>query len=152
MSISPRLLIAAGLVALFVAIPLVYIFIRAIGAEPAAWQRLSQTRIWKLLGNTLLLVVAVTSGALFTGVSMAWLTERTDLLGRKILRWMLAMRLRFLHILAALCILRCSVRAEELFHNFLTTFLVSLFPHPARSAFGAQRSFSLCSRFRMSIF
>jgi iron(III) transport system permease protein len=93
MSISHRLLIAAGLVALFVAIPLVYIFIRAIGAEPEAWQRLSQTRIWKLLGNTLLLVVAVTSGALFTGVSMAWLTERTDLPGRKILRWMLAMPL-----------------------------------------------------------
>jgi iron(III) transport system permease protein len=93
MSISPRLLIAAGLVALFVAIPLVYIFVRAIGAEPEAWQRLSQTRIWKLLGNTLLLVTAVTSGALFTGVSMAWLTERTDLPGRKILRWMLAMPL-----------------------------------------------------------
>lgn len=93
LSISPRLLIAAGLVALFVAIPLVYIFVRAIGAEPEAWQRLLQTRIWKLLGNTLLLVVAVTSGALLTGVSMAWLTERTDLPGRKILRWMLAMPL-----------------------------------------------------------
>jgi iron(III) transport system permease protein len=93
MAISPRLLIAAGLVALFVAIPLVYIFVRAIGAEPEAWQRLLQTRIWKLLGNTLLLVVAVTSGALLTGVSTAWLTERTDLPGRKILRWMLAMPL-----------------------------------------------------------
>jgi len=92
-SISPRLLIAAGLVALFVAIPLVYIFIRAISAEPQAWQRLLQTRIWKLLGNTLLLVAAVTSGALVTGVSMAWLTERTDLAGRKIFRWMLALPL-----------------------------------------------------------
>jgi iron(III) transport system permease protein len=92
-SISPRLAIAAGLVTLFVAIPLVYIFIRAFGAEAESWQRLLQTRIWKLLGNTLLLVVAVTSGALFTGVSMAWLTERTDLPGRKIFRWMLAMPL-----------------------------------------------------------
>jgi iron(III) transport system permease protein len=91
--ISPRLAIAAGLVALFVAVPLVYIFIRALGAEPEAWQRLFQTRIWKLLGNTLLLVVAVTSGALLTGVSMAWFTERTDLPGRKIFRWMLAMPL-----------------------------------------------------------
>jgi len=93
MSISPRLLIAAGLVALFVAIPLVYIFIRALGADAEAWQRLLQTRIWKLLGNTLLLVVAVTGGALLTGVSMAWLTERTDLPGKKIFRWMLAMPL-----------------------------------------------------------
>lgn len=91
--ISPRLVIAAGLVALFVAIPLIYIFVRALGAEPEAWQRLLQTRIWKLLGNTLLLLVGVTSGAILTGVSMAWLTERTDLPGRKIFRWMLALPL-----------------------------------------------------------
>jgi iron(III) transport system permease protein len=91
--ISPRLAIAAGLVALFVAVPLVYIFFRALGAETEAWQRLFQTRIWKLLGNTLLLVVAVTSGALLTGVSMAWFTERTDLPGRNIFRWLLAMPL-----------------------------------------------------------
>lgn len=78
---------------LFVGIPLAYIFIRALGAEPEAWQRLFQTRIWKLLGNTLILVLAVTSGALITGISMAWLTERTDLPGQKIFRWMLAMPL-----------------------------------------------------------
>jgi iron(III) transport system permease protein len=92
-SISPRLLIAAGLVALFVAVPLVYIFIRAVTAEPEAWIRLMQTRIWKLFGNTLALVAAVTVGAMLTGVTMAWLTERTDLPGRKIFRWMLAMPL-----------------------------------------------------------
>lgn len=79
--------------ALFVAIPLVYIFLRALSAESDAWLRLFQSRLWKLLGNTLLLVVAVTGGALLTGVSMAWLTERTDLPGRKILRWMLALPL-----------------------------------------------------------
>jgi iron(III) transport system permease protein len=92
-SISPRLLIAAGLVALFVAVPLVYIFIRAVTAEPEAWIRLIQARIWKLFGNTLALVAAVTVGAMLTGVTMAWLTERTDLPGRKIFRWMLAMPL-----------------------------------------------------------
>ncbi|HLA97051.1 MAG TPA: iron ABC transporter permease [Anaerolineales bacterium] len=90
---SPRLIMAAGLVALFVAVPLVYIFIRAVAAEPEAWQRLLQTRLWKLLGNTLILALAVTSGALATGVSMAWLTERTDLPGRGIFRWMLALPL-----------------------------------------------------------
>jgi iron(III) transport system permease protein len=91
--ISPRLAIAAGLVALFVAVPLVYIFIRALGAEPEAWQRLFQTRIWKAAWQHTSAVFAVTSGALLTGVSMAWLTERTDLPGRKIFRWMLAMPL-----------------------------------------------------------
>lgn len=88
-----RLWLATGLVALFVAIPLVYVFIRALGAEPQAWERLLQARIWVLLGNTLLLVVAVTGGALLTGVSMAWLTERTNLPGRNLFRWMLAMPL-----------------------------------------------------------
>ena len=83
----------AVLVALFVAVPVVYIFIRAAGADITDWQRLLQTRIWMLLGNTLLLVAAVTSGALVIGVSMAWLTERTDLPGRKILRWMFALPL-----------------------------------------------------------
>jgi len=90
---SPRLALAAGGVALFVAIPLVYIMVRALGAEPEAWARLLQTRIWTLLGNTLLLVAAVTGGALVTGTSMAWLTERSDLPGRKIFRWLLAMPL-----------------------------------------------------------
>ncbi len=83
----------AGLVALFVAIPVVYIFVRAAGADLDDWQRLLQARLWKLLGNTLLLVAAVTGGTLLIGVSMAWLTERTDLPGRKILRWMFAMPL-----------------------------------------------------------
>ena len=91
--ISPRLALASGLVALFVAVPLVYIFIRALSAEPEAWGRLFQARIWKLFGNTLALVAAVTGGALLTGVSMAWLTERTDLPGRRLFRWMLAMPL-----------------------------------------------------------
>jgi iron(III) transport system permease protein len=91
--VSPRLAVAAGLVALFVAIPLAYIFMRAIGAGPETWQRLLQARLWKLLANTLLLTGAVTSGALLTGVSMAWLTERTDLPGRQVFRWMLALPL-----------------------------------------------------------
>lgn len=91
--ISPRLALAAGLVALFVAIPLIYIFIRAVTAEPEAWARLFQERIWKLFANTLGLVAAVTAGAMLTGVTMAFLTERTDLPGKKIFRWMLAMPL-----------------------------------------------------------
>ena len=70
--ISLRLAIAAGLVVIFVAVPLAYIFIRAWGAETEAWQRLFQARIWKLMGNTLLLAGTVTAGALITGVSMAW--------------------------------------------------------------------------------
>ncbi len=90
---SLRLMVAAGLVALFVSIPLVYLFVRAAGADPADWQRLLQARLWKLLGNTLTLALLVTSGTTLLGVSLAWFTERTDLPGRKLLRWMLAMPL-----------------------------------------------------------
>ncbi|RPI86917.1 MAG: iron ABC transporter permease [Chloroflexi bacterium] len=91
--INPRLILAAGLVALFVAIPLIYIFARALSAETEAWERLLQSRLWELLGNTLALGFVVTGGALLTGVGMAWLTERTDLPGRKLFRWMLALPL-----------------------------------------------------------
>lgn len=90
---SPRLLLAAGLVALFVAIPFGYILVRAFGGGNEVWERLLQTRLPGLLFNTLALMLVVTAGALLTGVSMAWLTERTDLPGRAIFRWLLALPL-----------------------------------------------------------
>jgi iron(III) transport system permease protein len=90
---APWLALAAVAVAVFVAIPLVYIFLRAAGADATAWQRLLQTRIWRLLGNTLALAAVVTSGACVLGVSLAWLTERTDLPGRRALRGLLALPL-----------------------------------------------------------
>lgn len=90
---SLRLVLLAGMVALFAAIPLVYILLRAATADPEAWQRLLQARIGRLLGNTLLLVGAVTAGSLAVGASMAWLTERTDLPGRGAFRWMFALPL-----------------------------------------------------------
>ncbi|WP_298008985.1 MULTISPECIES: iron ABC transporter permease [Anaerolinea] len=92
-SFSPRLAFAAGLVGLFVAVPLIYIFVRALGADPADWQRLLQTRLWTLLGNTLRLAAAVTAGTLVLGVGLAFLTERTDLPGRAFFRWALALPL-----------------------------------------------------------
>jgi iron(III) transport system permease protein len=90
---SPRLFFTAGLVAVFVAIPLAYIFMRMIGADAEAWQRLLQARLWRLLVNTLALLLVVTSGALFIGTSMAYLTERTDLPWRVVFRGMLALPL-----------------------------------------------------------
>ncbi|OGO33269.1 MAG: hypothetical protein A2Z16_17665 [Chloroflexi bacterium RBG_16_54_18] len=89
----PQILMAAGLVGLFAAIPLAYIIVRALGAEAEAWNRLLQVRMWILLRNTLLLAVTVTMGSTVIGVGTAWLTERSDLPGRKIFRWLLAMPL-----------------------------------------------------------
>lgn len=79
--------------AVFVSIPILYIFVRALGGGTEVWLRLLQTRLWSLLANTLTLTLAVTAGTSILGVGMAWLTERTDLPGRKIFRWMLALPL-----------------------------------------------------------
>lgn len=87
------LALAGGLVAAFVAVPLFYIFLRALGGGSEVWLRLAQTRLVGLLVNTLSLTAAVTLGTVFLGVSLAWLTERTDLPLRRMWRWLLAMPL-----------------------------------------------------------
>ena len=93
LQIAPRLAMLAGFTALFVAVPLIYIVMRAVQAGSEAWLRLLQGKIWLLLANTLVLTLIVTAGALLIGVSMAWLTERSDLRGRVVFRWLLAMPL-----------------------------------------------------------
>ncbi|MBW6472150.1 MAG: iron ABC transporter permease [Anaerolineaceae bacterium] len=90
---TPKIAYLAGMIALFAVIPVIYILIRALTGDPELWQRIIQTRLIKLFSNTLLLLLAVTTGTTLLGVSMAWLTERTDVPGRKIFRWLLALPL-----------------------------------------------------------
>lgn len=87
------LTVASGVVVAFVAIPLAYVLLRAATAGSEVWVRLAQTRLLDLLTNTLSLTAAVTLGTIIVGVTLAWLTERTDLPGRQIWRWLLAMPL-----------------------------------------------------------
>jgi iron(III) transport system permease protein len=87
------LILFAGLVVAFVGVPLVYILVRAGTGGSEVWMRLVQTRLAGLMLNTLSLTAAVTTGTVVLGVSLAWLTERTDLRGRGIWRWLLAMPL-----------------------------------------------------------
>jgi len=90
----PRWLLLIGmLVAGLVATPLVYIVWRALTADGATWARLAQTRLAGLFFNTLLLTTLVTLGALTLGTALAWLVERTDLPGRAMWRWVLALPL-----------------------------------------------------------
>jgi len=89
----PKIAFLAGWVALLAIIPVIYILIRALAGDTELWQRIIQTRLIKLLSNTMLLVLTVTAGTTLLGVSMAWLTERTDVPGRKIFRWLLALPL-----------------------------------------------------------
>ena len=90
--LSRPLLLAALAVAALVATPLAYLLLRA--AAPAeTWARLLQTRLLGLLTNTLALMAAVTLGTVVLGVALAWLVERTDLPGRPVWRWLLAVPL-----------------------------------------------------------
>lgn len=90
---GPTLLLAAVATAAVVAMPLGYILVRGAFAGSEAWQRLLGGRLWVLLVNTLALSLLVTGATIVLGVGLAWLTERTDLPGRRVLRWLLCLPL-----------------------------------------------------------
>ena len=72
------------LVVPIVAIPLVYLAIRVFEADPAdVWAELSRGSTAQLLGNTALLMVAVTATALVVGVTQAYAVTRTTMPWRK---------------------------------------------------------------------
>lgn len=76
----------AILVGLGVAIPLLYLAIRALGAEPAqVLALLWRARNAELLANTLLLATGVVAVATLIALPLAWLEQRTDLPGRRAL-------------------------------------------------------------------
>lgn len=79
----PALLAAAGLAVIaLLALPLVYLILRAVGGD--AWNVLLSDNLWDLIRDTGVLVVAVTATTLAVGVPLAWLVVRTDLPGRRI--------------------------------------------------------------------
>lgn len=79
------LFVPAALIAIAIALPLLYTLWQGALAGPQVWARLWQARLPLLLWNTLALAAAVTAGALALGLLLAWLMERTDLPGR---RWL----------------------------------------------------------------
>jgi iron(III) transport system permease protein len=135
MSLPIPLVGLAGLVVLLATVPAVYIFLRAAGAEADAWQRLLQTRILGLLGNTLLLVLAVTAGATALGVSIAWLTERTDLPGQRVFRWLFALPLAIPAYIGAIIHLALLRPRGGLIPRFLEGWLGFAMPTPSPTGF-----------------
>ncbi|MEM7802787.1 MAG: iron ABC transporter permease, partial [Chloroflexota bacterium] len=85
--------ILATAVCIFAALPLVYIVYHASQADPALWERLTSTQLPTLIQNTVLLVLCVSGLTTVFGVLAAWLVERTDLPGRQVWRWLLALPL-----------------------------------------------------------
>lgn len=66
------------------ALPLVYLVVRASGAEADAWETLLRESTLRLLLHTALLAATVTGTALLLALPIAWLTVRTDLPGRRL--------------------------------------------------------------------
>jgi iron(III) transport system permease protein len=81
----PPLLLGAAAVAAvaLVSLPLVYLMVRAGSGGVDAWRVLGRGRLLELVGQTALLVGAVTGAAVAVGVPLAWLVGRTDLPGRR---------------------------------------------------------------------
>jgi len=68
------------------AAPLVYLLYQGLSVAPGVWERLWRLRLPGLLLSTLALAGTVSLGALSLGLLLAWLMERTDLPGRKLLK------------------------------------------------------------------
>ena len=61
------------------ALPLVYLVVRAAGATEEAWDLLFRARTAEVLWRSVLLVLTVTVSSVILAVPLAWLTVRTDL-------------------------------------------------------------------------
>lgn len=88
----PVLLVLTAVTSVVMAIPLIYVLIRAVQGGLPVWLRLWQTGhgIPRLLLNSVKLAGTVTVLSLLIAVPLAWLVVRTDLPGRRLWRWMAA--------------------------------------------------------------
>lgn len=80
-SAGPPLLVlgASGLVAAGIALPLIYLILRAAGASDDIWRLLFRPRTALILLNTVSLASAVTLSTIAIAVPLAWLVTRSDL-------------------------------------------------------------------------
>ena len=75
------------------ALPLVYLAIRSLGAPTDSWDMFLRPRTAQILWRSVQLVVIVTGGCLIVGVPLAWFTTRTDLPNRRLLAVLCALPL-----------------------------------------------------------
>jgi iron(III) transport system permease protein len=78
------LLLVAGAIVALVALPLAYLVLRVAEGGEQAWDVLLSGDLVELIGETGVLVVAVTTTAVAVGVPLAWLTTGTDLPWRRV--------------------------------------------------------------------
>ena len=103
---APRsLLIPAFVTVALLLLPLAYLVIRAGSGGERGRRVLTRTDTLELLLSTGLLVVGVTLASVTIGVSVAWLTTRTDLPGRRLWGVAAALPLVIPSYVAAFCLL-----------------------------------------------
>lgn len=142
----PRLpwlhIIGAGIVAL-VALPLVYLVLRAAGAGADGLDYLARPRTLTIVTNSLILVGGVTLTALLIGVPFAWLTARTNLPGR---RWWLILGIMPMVIpsyIAAIAFVE-AFGPRGMVQGWLEPFGVNRLP-PIYGLFGAWLTITMCT-------
>ncbi|MCO7226221.1 iron ABC transporter permease [Pleionea sp. CnH1-48] len=79
--------------ALFVALPFIWILMSWQQIDAELWQHLTDTLLLELVLNTLQLVVLVGFGVVLLGVGLAWLTTMCEFPGRRWLDWALMLPL-----------------------------------------------------------
>jgi len=89
----PLLWVAAVAALAPVVVPFGFLIGRALGGGATALDTVLSTRTLELAINTTTLVLAVATAAAVIGVGAAWLTERTDLPGRRVWRVLVALPL-----------------------------------------------------------
>lgn len=88
-STMPRWRWVAYLSAALVVMPLLVLLFSWQAIDSAIWSHLLHTQLFRLIGNTLMLVVGVIIGVLTLGVSLAWLISLCEFPGRRWLDWAL---------------------------------------------------------------
>ncbi|OLO26271.1 iron transporter [Alkalihalophilus pseudofirmus] len=87
------LLIFGIFTGLIMSVPIIYVMWQSLFAGVDRWKRLLDGRIPQLLWDTFSLTFAVTAFAVAIGVTLAWVVVRTDIPGRKMWQWLLALPL-----------------------------------------------------------
>ena len=99
------LLLPACVTVALLLLPLAYLLVRAGSGGGRGWRVLTRTNTLELLWSTGLLVAGVTAASVAIGVSVAWLTTRTDLPGRRLWAVAAALPLVIPSYVAAFCLL-----------------------------------------------
>ncbi|EGH25982.1 iron ABC transporter permease, partial [Pseudomonas amygdali pv. mori str. 301020] len=76
-------------IAALVLLPLSVLLLSWETIDQQIWSHLLETQMYRLLGNTLILVLGVGVGVTLLGVSLAWLTSLCEFPGRRWLDWAL---------------------------------------------------------------